>query len=105
MGRSGLSIEWYCSDIDTRFTERERSRERNTAMSPWIFVAPARVPVPRPTTCAFVGPDQTTLAITTARVGLNTLALSEAPPSGRVLLLDPPHPLFRRLTDASVTGE
>ncbi|GAA0996052.1 hypothetical protein GCM10009555_091270 [Acrocarpospora macrocephala] len=47
------------------------------------------VPVPRPTRCAFVGPDQTTLAVTTARIGLNTFALSEAPLSGRVLLLDP----------------
>lgn len=48
-----------------------------------------RVPVPRPTRCAFVGPDRTALAVTSARTGLDPAALAEAPLSGRVLLLDP----------------
>lgn len=47
------------------------------------------VPVPRPTRCAFVGPDRTALAVTSARTGLSAAALAEAPLSGRVLLLDP----------------
>ncbi|WP_214102857.1 SMP-30/gluconolactonase/LRE family protein [Acrocarpospora catenulata] len=57
------------------------------------------VPVPRPTRCAFIGPDHTTLAITTARIGLTPGALAEAPLSGHVLLTDPdarglPAPVF-----------
>jgi sugar lactone lactonase YvrE len=48
-----------------------------------------RVPVPRPTRCAFVGPDLSTLAVTSARVGLDAATLAEFPLSGRVLLLDP----------------
>ena len=47
------------------------------------------VPVPRPTRCAFVGADLATLAVTSARIGLDAAALAEAPLSGRVLLLDP----------------
>lgn len=57
------------------------------------------LPVPRPTRCAFVGPDLATLAITCARVGLMPSELADAPLSGQVLLLDPdarglPAPLF-----------
>jgi sugar lactone lactonase YvrE len=47
------------------------------------------VPVPRPTRCAFVGPDLATLAVTCARVGLDAGELAGAPLSGQVLLLDP----------------
>jgi sugar lactone lactonase YvrE len=47
------------------------------------------LPVPRPTRCAFVGSDLTTLAVTTARIGLDDTALAEAPLSGQVLLIDP----------------
>ncbi|GIH22207.1 hypothetical protein Aph01nite_05170 [Acrocarpospora phusangensis] len=47
------------------------------------------VPVRRPTRCAFVGPDLTTMAVTTASIGLDAAALAEAPLSGQVLLLDP----------------
>ena len=42
------------------------------------------VPVPRPTRCAFVGPDLDTLAVTSARA-----EPPDAPLSGQVLLLDP----------------
>lgn len=57
------------------------------------------LPVPRPTRCAFVGPDLTALAVTSARIGLDAAALAEAPLSGQVLLLDPdarglPTPLY-----------
>jgi sugar lactone lactonase YvrE len=47
------------------------------------------LPVPRPTRCAFVGPDLATLAVTSARVGLDAGELADAPLSGQVLLLDP----------------
>jgi sugar lactone lactonase YvrE len=47
------------------------------------------VPVPKPTRCAFVGPDLSTLAVTSARIGLDAAALAAAPLSGQVLLLDP----------------
>ncbi len=47
------------------------------------------VPVPRPTRCAFVGPDLTALAVTSARIGLDAGTLADAPLSGQVLLLDP----------------
>lgn len=48
-----------------------------------------RVPVPRPTRCAFVGPDRSALAVTSARIGLDATTLAEYPLSGMVLLLDP----------------
>jgi len=48
-----------------------------------------RLPVPRPTRCAFVGTDRMVLAVTTARVGLSAGDVAAAPLSGRVLLLDP----------------
>ncbi len=44
-----------------------------------------RVPVPRPTRCAFVGPDLSLLAVTSARRGRG----AEAARSGHLLLLDP----------------
>jgi sugar lactone lactonase YvrE len=58
-----------------------------------------RLPVPRPTRCAFVGPDLAQLAVTSARIGLDAPELAAAPLSGMVLLLDPearglPTPLF-----------
>jgi sugar lactone lactonase YvrE len=54
------------------------------------------VPVPRPTRCAFVGPDLSLLAVTSARRG----SAAAAPRSGHLLLLDPdarglPTPRFR----------
>jgi len=47
------------------------------------------LPVPRPTRCAFVGPDLSLLAVTTARYGLSAAQCGDAPLSGQVLLLDP----------------
>jgi sugar lactone lactonase YvrE len=46
------------------------------------------LPVPRPTRCAFVGPELSLLAVTSARIGLAPDALAAAPLSGQVLLLD-----------------
>ncbi|WP_023849821.1 MULTISPECIES: SMP-30/gluconolactonase/LRE family protein [Roseobacteraceae] len=46
-----------------------------------------RLPVPRPTSCAFGG-DGRTLFITTARIGLSDTQLDDAPLSGALLQLD-----------------
>jgi sugar lactone lactonase YvrE len=47
------------------------------------------LPVPRPTRCAFVGPDLDLLAVTSARVGMTADAVAAAPLSGKTLLIDP----------------
>jgi sugar lactone lactonase YvrE len=46
------------------------------------------VPVDRPTSCSFGGPDRATLFITTARHGLDELALARQPDAGRVFCVD-----------------
>ncbi|GAA1501741.1 hypothetical protein GCM10009740_38310 [Terrabacter terrae] len=46
------------------------------------------LPVPRPTSCAFGGPELSTLFITSARDGLDERTLHEAPLSGSVLALE-----------------
>lgn len=46
------------------------------------------LPVPRPTSCTFGGPDMRTLFITTARIRLSAQQLAEAPLSGSVLAYD-----------------
>lgn len=47
------------------------------------------LPVPRPTSCAFGGPDLATLYVTSARVRLSAAQLAEAPLSGCVFAVDP----------------
>lgn len=47
------------------------------------------MPVPRPTSLAFGGPDLATLYITTARIGLADEVLRAAPLSGALLALEP----------------
>jgi sugar lactone lactonase YvrE len=46
------------------------------------------LPVERPTSCAFGGPDRATLFVTTARVDLDEAALSRQPEAGRVFAID-----------------
>jgi SMP-30/Gluconolactonase/LRE-like region len=46
------------------------------------------VPVDRPTSCAFGGPDRATLFITTARHGLDEIALAKQPHAGRVFRVE-----------------
>ena len=46
------------------------------------------LPVDRPTSCAFGGPDRSTLFVTTARHGLDDVALSRQPDAGRVFRID-----------------
>ena len=58
-----------------------------------------QLPVSRPTSCAFGGPDLATLYITSARGGLARRALAEAPWSGSLLAIEPgvpglPEPVF-----------
>jgi len=43
------------------------------------------LPVPRPTSCTFGGPDMKTLFVTTARIRLSAQQLTEAPLSGSIL--------------------
>ena len=56
------------------------------------------LPVPRPTSCAFGGPDLATLYVTTARIRLSARQLEEAPSSGALFAIDagvaglPTHP-------------
>ncbi len=45
------------------------------------------LPVPRPTSCAFGGPDMTTLYVTSARIRLSVQQLAEAPLSGSVFAI------------------
>lgn len=61
-----------------------------------------RVPVPRPTSCAFGGVDLETLYITSARVRLSDAELARSPLSGSILSLRPgirglPEPAFAAL--------
>ena len=46
------------------------------------------LPVERPTSCAFGGPDRSTLFVTTARHGLDAAALSRQPHAGRVFRIE-----------------
>jgi sugar lactone lactonase YvrE len=59
-----------------------------------------RMPVPRPTSCAFGSPRLDMLYVTSARIGLDGQALARAPWSGSVLAIEPgatglPEPHFR----------
>jgi sugar lactone lactonase YvrE len=47
-------------------------------------LASLHVPVERPTSCAFGGPDRATLFVTTARAGLDERAIARQPDAGRV---------------------
>jgi sugar lactone lactonase YvrE len=49
---------------------------------------PPPVPADRPTSCAFGGADRKTLFITTARHGLDEIALARQPDAGRVFRVD-----------------
>jgi L-arabinonolactonase len=44
----------------------------------------ARLPVARPTSCAFGGPDRRTLFVTSARIGLSDDTLAREPAAGRI---------------------
>ena len=46
------------------------------------------LPVERPTSCAFGGPDRATLFVTTARAGLDEAALASQPDAGHLFRID-----------------
>ncbi|MFN3685390.1 SMP-30/gluconolactonase/LRE family protein [Salinarimonas sp.] len=46
------------------------------------------LPVPRPTSCAFGGPDMTTLYVTSARIRLSAAQLADSPLSGSVFAIE-----------------
>lgn len=46
------------------------------------------LPVPRPTSCTFGGPEMRTLFVTTARIRLSAQQLTEAPLSGSILAIE-----------------
>jgi len=52
------------------------------------LVSTVPLPVERPTSCAFGGPRLTSLFVTTAREGLDELALMRQPDAGRVFRID-----------------
>jgi sugar lactone lactonase YvrE len=64
------------------------------------------LPVDRPTSCAFGGPDRSTLFITTARQGLEAPELARQPDAGRVFRVDglgvtgPPCSIYKGTTAA-----
>lgn len=47
------------------------------------------LPVPRPTSCAFIGPDLDRLVVTSARIRLSESSLNEAPLSGSLFTFTP----------------
>lgn len=59
----------------------------NRYRSDGSLLASVQLPVQRPTSCAFGGPELTTLFVTTARVGLDEEALADQPAAGRVLAI------------------
>ena len=52
------------------------------------LLATVPMPVERPTSCAFGGPDCATLFVTTARAGLDEVALARQPEAGHVFRID-----------------
>jgi sugar lactone lactonase YvrE len=52
------------------------------------LLATVRLPVDRPTSCAFGGPELATLFVTTARAGLDEAALDRQPHAGHVFRFD-----------------
>jgi sugar lactone lactonase YvrE len=63
------------------------------------------VPVARPTSCAFGGPDLADLYVTTASIGLSESARAAQPLAGRLLRLRPgPIGLPSASTEAFVAG-
>jgi sugar lactone lactonase YvrE len=50
-----------------------------------------RLPVTRPTSCAFGGPERRTLFVTSARVGLSAETLAREPAAGRIFAVDVGH--------------
>ena len=70
--QGGIWVAWWVGGAVKRYA------------SDGTLLASLRLPVDRPTSCAFGGPDRATLFITTAREGLDDAAFDRQPDSGRV---------------------
>jgi len=75
------------------------------------LTATVRLPVDRPTSCAFGGPDRSVLFVTTARDGLDDAALEGQPHAGKLFRVDglqvrgvPCLPYRGRIDDAGPSG-
>ena len=80
----GLSVDadggvWVASSGGWRLTRYDHDGRVERAV---------RLPVPRPTSCAFGGPGLATLFVTSSRLGLSRHDLAEAPLSGGLFVLD-----------------
>ena len=71
-----------------------------------VLLTVVELPVDRPTSCAFGGPDRSTLFVTTARAGLDDVAMGRQPHAGHLFRIDglgvtgPPCAPFRGRTVA-----
>lgn len=79
----GLTVDsegyvWSCHWDGWRITRYKPSGEIDSVLS---------MPVPRPTSCCFGGPDLKTLYVTSASLGLSHAVLEDAPLSGQTLAL------------------
>jgi sugar lactone lactonase YvrE len=79
----GLTVDregylWNCHWDGWRITRYKPSGEIDSVLS---------MPVPRPTSCCFGGPDLKTLYVTSASLGLSRAVLEDAPLSGQTFAL------------------
>ncbi len=80
----GLTVD----EQDTIWVALWNGAELRRYSSEGALLGRVPMPVQRPTSCAFGGPDRGTLFITTARHGLDEAALARQPDAGRVFRLD-----------------
>ena len=86
----GVAPDGLTVDEDGGDLGRVVGRRRCPSVRTRRHAADATVPLPvdRPTSCAFGGPDRSTLFVTTARHGLDDAALSRQPHAGHVFRID-----------------
>ena len=80
----GLTVDsegylWSCHWDGWRITRYSSTGEVDSVIS---------MPVPRPTSCCFGGPELKTLYVTSASIGLSAAKLADAPQSGQVFAIE-----------------